>query len=245
VPEGPSLYILKEETARFVGQEIVEAGGNTTAIDASRLVGQTILSLRTWGKHFLIELPEMALRIHFLLFGTYRVNERRDKPPRLFLRTADGDELNFYACSVREIDRNLDSQYDWSADVMSPTWNPARARKKLRAEPDMLACDALLNQDIFSGVGNIIKNEVLFRIRVHPASKVGALPAPKLRALVEEAHKYSFEFLEWKKQYVLKQHWLAHAKTTCPRCHIPYKKAHLGRTNRRSFFCERCQKRYE
>jgi endonuclease-8 len=246
VPEGPSLFILKEETARFVGQEIVEAGGNTTAIDTSRLIGQTILSLRTWGKHFLIELPDMALRIHFLLFGTYRVNEQREgKTPRLFLRTADGDELNLYACSVREIDRNLDSQYDWSADVMSPAWNPARARKKLRAEPDMLACDALLNQDIFSGVGNIIKNEVLFRIRVHPASKVGALPAPKLRALVEEAHKYSFEFLEWKKQYVLKQHWLAHAKITCPRCHIPYKKAHLGRTNRRSFFCERCQKRYE
>ena len=245
MPEGPSLYILKEETARFVGQQIVEAGGNTTAIDPTRLVGQTILSLRTWGKHFLIELPDMALRIHFLLFGTYRVNERRDKPPRLFLRTADGGELNFYACSVREIDRNLDSQYDWSADVMSAAWNPARARKKLRAAPEMLACDALLDQDIFSGVGNIIKNEVLFRIRVHPASKVGALPAPKLRALVEEAHKYSFEFLEWKKQYVLKQHWLAHAKTTCPRCHIPYKKAHLGRTNRRSFFCERCQKRYE
>ena len=245
MPEGPWLYILKEETARFVGQQIVEAGGNTTAIDPTRLVGQTIVSLRTWGKHFLIELPDMALRIHFLLFGTYRVNERRDKPPRLFLRTADGGELNFYACSVREIDRNLDSQYDWSADVMSAAWNPARARKKLRAAPEMLACDALLDQDIFSGVGNIIKNEVLFRIRVHPASKVGALPAPKLRALVEEAHKYSFEFLEWKKQYVLKQHWLAHAKTTCPRCHIPYKKAHLGRTNRRSFFCERCQKRYE
>lgn len=245
MPEGPSLFILKEETARYVGQEIVEAGGNTTAIDTGRLVGQTILSLRTWGKHFLIELPDMALRIHFLLFGTYRVNERRDKPPRLFLRMADGGEINFYACSVREIERDLDAQYDWSADVMNEAWNPARARKKLRAQPHMLACDALLNQDIFSGVGNIIKNEVLFRIRVHPSSTVGALPARKLCALVAEARQYSFDFLEWKKQYVLKQHWLAHAKTTCPRCNIPFKKAHLGRSNRRSFFCERCQKRYE
>jgi endonuclease-8 len=244
VPEGPSLFILKEETARYVGQEIVEAGGNVRAIDPARLVGQTILSLRTWGKHFLIETPDMVVRVHFLLFGTYRVNERRDKPPRLFLRMADGGEINFYACAVREIDRDLDSQYDWSADVMSEAWNPAKARKKLRALPDMLACDALLNQDIFSGVGNIIKNEVLFRIRVHPASTVGALPAPKLRALVDEARQYSFDFLEWKKQYVLKQHWLAHAKTICPRCNIPFTKAHLGRTNRRSFFCERCQKRY-
>ena len=245
MPEGPSLFILKEDTARFVGQEIVEAGGNVRAIDPARLVGQKIVSLRTWGKHFLIETPDMVVRIHFLLFGTYRINERRDKPPRLSIRVADGGEINFYACAVREIEGDLDSQYDWSADVMSEAWDPKRARKKLRAQPAMLACDALLDQDIFSGVGNIIKNEVLFRIRVHPLSTMGALPAPKLRALVEEARQYSFDFLAWKREYVLKQHWLAHAKTTCPRCNLPFKKANLGRSNRRSFYCERCQKRYE
>lgn len=244
MPEGPSLVILQEETARFVGQEIVLAEGNTRAIDTARLVGQPVVSLRTWGKHFLIEMPDMVVRIHFLLFGTYRVNERRDKPPRLSLGFADGGELNFYACSVKEIDCDLDSLYDWSADVMSDQWDPAKTRKKLRAAPDMLACDALLNQNLFAGVGNIIKNEVLFRIRVHPLSQVGALPPAKLRALVQEARQYSFEFLAWKKEYTLKKHWLAHTKSTCPRCHIPFKKAHLGRTNRRSFFCERCQKRY-
>jgi endonuclease-8 len=236
---------LKEESARFVGQEIVHAEGNTWAIDTGRLIGQPVVSLRTWGKHFLIELPDLAVRIHFLLFGTYRVNERRDKPPRLSLGFADGGELNFYACSVKELDCDLDSLYDWSADVMSDQWDPARARKKLRAAPDMLACDALLDQDLFAGVGNIIKNEVLFRIRVHPLSRVGALPPAKLRALVQEARQYSFDFLEWKKEFTLKKHWLAHTKSTCPRCHIPFKKAHVGRSNRRSFFCERCQKRYD
>ena len=108
-----------------------------------------------------------------------------------------------------------------------------------------LACDALLDQTIFAGVGNIIKNEVLFRIRLHPLSTIGALPAAKLRALVEQARQYSFDFLEWKKQFVLKQHWLAHAKRICPRCDIAYSKAVLGRSQRRSFYCERCQKRYD
>jgi endonuclease-8 len=237
---------LKEETACFVGQQIIDASGNTTAVDLDAMVGQPVVSLRSWGKHFLIELPNMALRIHFLLFGTWRVNERREgKPPRLSFTTAAGDELNFYACSVKEIDPDLDATYDWGADVMSDQWNAAAARKKLRARPDMLVCDALLDQTIFSGVGNIIKNEVLFRIRVHPLSTVGALPPAKLRALVEQARQYSFDFLGWKKEYVLKKHWLAHAKTVCPRCDIRYTKAHLGRSNRRSFFCERCQKRYE
>jgi endonuclease-8 len=244
VPEGPSLYILKEQTARFVGKEIVRAEGNTWAIDTARLLGQPVLDLRTWGKHFLIQMPTMVVRIHFLLFGTYRIDERRDKPPRLSLGFADGSELNFYACSVKEIDCDIDAMYDWAADVMSDRWDPAKARKKLRAAPDMPACDALLDQDIFSGVGNIIKNEVLFRIRVDPRSPVGALPPRKLRQLVDEARQYSFDFLAWKKEFTLKQHWLAHAQKICPHCHIPFHKANLGRSNRRSFWCERCQKLY-
>jgi len=246
VPEGPSLYILKELVKDFTGQDIVRADGNVRAIDPTCLVGQRIEAIHTWGKHLLIDTAAMVVRVHFLLFGTYRIDEGREgKTPRLSIETANGHVLNLYACQVREIDRATYEAYDFSADVMSDAWDPVKARKKLRAQPDLLACDALLDQDIFSGVGNIIKNEVLFRIRVHPLSTVGALPAPKLRQLVDEARQYSFDFLAWKRQYVLKQHWLAHAKRICPRCHIPFLKANLGRSNRRSFYCERCQKRYD
>jgi len=245
MPEGPTLFILQEETARFVGQHIVAAEGNTKEVDPAELAGQPILSLRAWGKHFIIELPTIALRIHFLLFGSYAVDAHKDgRLKRLGLNMEDGGELNFYACSVKEIDPDLDAIYDWSANVMSDSWRPAGALKKLRAQPAMLVCDALLDQEIFAGVGNIIKNEVLFRIRVHPLSTVGALTAPKLRQLVAEARTYSFDFLHWKKRFVLKAHWLAHAKTVCPRCDIPFSKAKLGTTNRRAFFCENCQKRY-
>jgi endonuclease VIII len=243
MPEGPSIVILKEQASGFAGQKIIRVGGNTT-IDKERLQGERIEALRSWGKHFLIELQlDFSLRVHFMLFGSYRIDE--EKPwavPRLSLG-CDNGQLNLYACSVRFIDVPLDLLYDWRVDVMSPQWDAALARKKLRARPEMLACDALLDQDIFAGVGNIIKNEVLFRIRVHPLSKVGALPAAKLRELVDQARQYSFEFYQWKKQYVLRKHWLAHTRRTCPRCNLPFTKAHLGLTHRRSFYCENCQLR--
>jgi endonuclease-8 len=244
VPEGPSLFILQEEAAEFAGKTVVKAGGNSRTLDLPSLENKPVLSLRSWGKHFLIEMPDLVLRIHFLLFGTYRINERKENSPRLSLEFEDGGELNFYACSVKELEGTIDELYDWRGDVMADQWDPALARKKLRAMPETLVGDALLDQDVFAGVGNIIKNEVLFRIRVHPLSTVGALPAAKLRELVEQARQYSFDFLAWKKAYVLKAHWLAHTKTTCPRCNIPFKKAHCGKTHRRSFFCERCQKLY-
>ena len=244
MPEGPSIVILKEQVTPFLGKTIARVQGNTT-IEKERLLHQRIESFRSWGKHFLVELPDFSLRVHFMLFGSYRINEEKSwAVPRLSLGFDDGGVLNFYACSVRFIEEPLDLVYDWWADVMSEHWDPALARKRLRAQPDTLVCDALLDQDLFAGVGNIIKNEVLFRIQVHPLSTVGALPAPKLRELVDQARQYSFDFFEWKKQFVLKKHWLAHTKRTCPRCNIPFTKAHLGRTNRRSFYCENCQVRY-
>lgn len=245
MPEGPTIVILREEAHRFEGKVIANAEGNTKAVDIDSLEGRRIKHIRSFGKQFLIALPNTALRIHFLLFGSYRIDERKDAKPRLSLQFKDGGEMNFYACSVRQIDADLDAQYDWRGDVMSEHWDPKLALKKLRAQPDNLVCDALLDQDIFAGVGNIIKNEVLFRIRVHPLSTVGGLPAAKLRQMVEQARQYSFEFLEWKKQFVLKQHWLAHTKSICPRCELPFKKGKLGRSQRRTFYCEQCQRRYE
>jgi endonuclease-8 len=245
MPEGPSIVILKEHAAGFVGRRVERVGGNTT-IEKERLVGQRIEALRSWGKHFLVEFDvDFSLRVHFMMFGSYRINEQKSwAVPRLSLGLGDG-ELNLYACSVRFIDVPLDLLYDWRADVMSELWDPKLALARLRAQPDLLACDALLDQDIFAGVGNIIKNEVLFRIRLHPLSRIGALPAAKLRELVAQARRYSFDFYEWKKQFVLKKHWLAHTKRTCPRCNIPFHKGHLGTTQRRSFWCENCQVRYE
>ena len=63
-----------------------------------------------------------------------------------------------------------------------------------------MICDALLDQQIFSGVGNIIKNEVLYRVKLHPENIIKDIPALKLSAVIKEARNYSFHFLKWKKR---------------------------------------------
>jgi endonuclease VIII len=242
MPEGPSIVILREEAAHFAGHAILRAEGNAK-IDLQRLPGQRVRSIRSFGKQTLIELPGLAIRVHLLMFGSYRIDERKDTAPRLSLGFDNG-ELNFYSCSVRLLEGELDELYDWRSDVMSEQWDPALARARLRKMPDTLVCDALLDQNLFAGVGNIIKNEVLYRIRVHPLSTVGALSPRKLGELVTQARAYSFEFLAWKRAFVLRKHWLVHNRGRCPRHDIPLVRAYLGKTNRRSFYCERCQKLY-
>ena len=242
MPEGPSIVILKEEVQPFIGKKIIKVEGNSKR-DIQRLSGQKIIDFKSWGKHFLICFKDFTVKIHFMLFGSYKINEQKDRAPRLRLIFEKG-EMNFYACSVKFIEENLDDVYDWKADVMSDAWDPKVAKEKLKEIPEALVCDALLNQNIFAGVGNIIKNEVLFRMHLHPESKISDLPTKKINELIKEARNYSFEFLDWKKQYVLRKHWLAHTKTTCPRCNTPFTKKHLGKTNRRSFYCNNCQVMY-
>ena len=239
MPEGPSIIILKEECLPFIGKKVLRVEGNTK-IEKERMQNKKILFIKSWGKHFLIGFSGFTLKVHFMLFGSYKINEPKDRPARLSLFFSKG-EINFYSCSVKFLEEDLDKLYDWSADVMSDLWDPKKARKKLKDRADVMVCDTLLEQDIFAGVGNIIKNEVLYRVRVHPESLVGKIPSVKITALIKEARQYSFDFLEWKRLYVLRKHWLAHTKKTCLRCNLSFVRKHTGFRKRRSFFCTNCQ----
>ena len=243
--EGPSLIILRKELSAFKGMTINAVEGNTR-INKNLFLNQTIRNFKTWGKHFLIVFKKFSIRIHFLMFGSYRINQRKEGAvPRLSLQFSDGSEINFYTCSIQILDGSVNDHYDWSTDVMSTKWDPKRAHKKLKGLPTLNVGDALLDQQIFSGVGNIIKNEVLFRIKVHPESIIGGLPSRKLGDLIREARAYSFDFLKWKKKYELKKHWLIYTKKKCPRCHLQVRKKYTGKTKRRSFFCENCQRFFD
>ncbi|ASW73226.1 endonuclease [Chryseobacterium piperi] len=244
MPEGPSILLMKEDLIEFVGKKVTDASGNAK-FDKEPIIGKILLEVRTFGKQTYLVFDTFSVRIHLLMFGSYSINEQT-KPNTslrlaLFFKTGS---LYFYTCSVKLVEPAFLKTIDWEADIMSDEWNPRKAEKKLKSKPEMMVCDALMNQDIFSGVGNIIKNEVLFRIGVQPESLVGNLPPKKLKELISEARNYSFDFLKWKREFVLKKHWLVHTKNTCPICGQKLIKKQTGLGKRRSFYCEKDQKLY-
>ena len=245
MPEGPSIFILKELIVPlFKEKKIVRAFGNAK-IDMAQLAAKKVIDIKSWGKQLLIYTEDAIIRIHLLMFGSYSIDEN-SKPVRS-LRLAllfSQHAVYFYTCSVKLLPANAVELYDWQADVLSDEWDPLKARKKLRAMPETMICDALLDQQIFSGVGNIIKNEVLYRVKVHPENLIIDIPALKLSGVIKEARNYSFDFLKWKKEFTLKKHWLVHTKKTCLRCDLPIIKKYCGKTKRRTFFCAECQVRY-
>ena len=130
MPEGPSIIILKEEMQSFIGKKILQVEGNSK-LDIQRLTGQKIIDFKSWGKHFLICFKDFTVRIHFILFGSYRINEQKEAMPRLSLIFKKG-EINFYACSIKFIEENLDEVYDWTSDVMNDSWNPKAAKREIK-----------------------------------------------------------------------------------------------------------------
>ncbi|WP_316765377.1 DNA-formamidopyrimidine glycosylase family protein [Pedobacter frigiditerrae] len=243
MPEGPSIVILREliEDLKLEGTKVLKVIG-TTELDKKRMEGQKVLAFKTWGKHFLICFKGFALRIHLMMFGTYRINEHKKVKPKISFIFKD-NEINFYTCSLQFIEDDLDNVYDWSADIMSKKWDVKKTVKRLADHNDDLVCDVLLNQQLFSGSGNIIKNEVLYQIGVQPKSKIKDLPLIKLKALATHAKSYAFDFLKWKKEYTLSKHWEVYSQKICPQKH-PIKKEDIGKNKRISYYCETCQKLY-
>lgn len=244
MPEGPSIIILKEKLKPFIGKRVLEANGYAKGFDADMLIGKTLKDIKTWGKHTLLIFPKFAVRIHMGLFGSYHINEPVKKNAALHLGFTNG-YVNFSIVSVKLIDQPLDEVYDWSADIMSKAFDAAKTIARLKAKPKTMICDALLDQNIFSGSGNIIKNEALFRARLHPKSIIGQIPDAKLKGLINEVVDFSQDFLKWRKGGELTKHLEAYEKDICPRNLIPFHKTDTGKTKRHSYYCEKCQELFD
>ena len=50
-----------------------------------------------FGKLFLVEFAGFSLRAHLLLFGSYRIDDTRDRAPRLHLAFDNGDTIRLVA----------------------------------------------------------------------------------------------------------------------------------------------------
>jgi len=244
MPEGPSMVFLKEKLSPFIGQKVIEVNGDSPKLAIKKLLNLKITDIKTYGKEIFICFQEISVRIHLMLFGSYLINSKKDGKLKLGLKLKEG-EINFYACNVSLITEPLDSLYDWSVDVMNDKWDREKAKNKLKDISDSLICDALLDQHIFAGVGNKLKDELLFDAKIHPESLVGKVPEKKIKAIFDIVVDKSFEYLKWDKEGRPDGFLKVHKQDLCPVHNIKLSSKTLGKTKRKTEFCEICQKLYK
>ena len=249
--EGPSLKLASEQLRPFTGKRVIEVWGNTK-IEKDRCTGQLVREVFSFGKELLIQFDTFALRTHFMLFGTYEADVDsitvigdyvRAHEPRLALRFANG-ELRLFSCSVRYLEgARVKSDYDMSKDVLSRTWDPAMALDAMSPQGKNQIADVLLDQNIFAGVGNIIKNEVLSLAYMRPDALVMNISVAKREEIIARTRSFSQQFLRWRRKFQLRENLLVHQKKNCPHCGGELEHERTGTKKRMSHFCPKCQRK--
>lgn len=101
--EGPSLRIACEEFAPFLGKRIRSVSGSASVAKLP-LVGRVFKSVDSWGKHLHLRFGNHRLRIHFLMFGSYRIDDpRENRFPKLELEFGKS-RLYFCSCAIGPVD---------------------------------------------------------------------------------------------------------------------------------------------
>ncbi|MCA1647067.1 MAG: Fpg/Nei family DNA glycosylase, partial [Chloroflexi bacterium] len=137
-------------------------------------------------------------------------------------------------------------------DLSRPDFDAAEASRRLRDRSEFEIAEALLDQRVMAGVGNVFKSEVLFIERVNPWTHVSTLDDTVLQRLVSTAHR----LLRLNvapgvgPQRVTTQGdrsapgslWVyGRANRACAHCGTPIRSGRQGSLNRPTYWCPQCQ----
>ncbi|XP_068125157.1 endonuclease 8-like 3 [Hyperolius riggenbachi] len=265
--EGPGCTLNGEKIRARVtrGQSVREVRGSavkstpeTSTSTAScirsscillSLISCTYTGVETLGKELFIYFGVKALRVHFGMNGSMRINpaERKDKSgaPAVLEVQLTKDLICFYESTVDV--RNASECQEKvrlfeDLDVCSSKFSFSRAECEVKKQGSRMLCDVLLDQTVFPGVGNIIKNEALFDSGLHPAVQAGSLTDGQISHLVKMTRDFTLLFYKCRKNgSALYRHYKVYKKPSCGQCGTKITVCRLGEHNRMTYFCSKCQ----
>jgi endonuclease-8 len=199
MPEGDTLFrIASVLRPLLVGKRIAAARARPGTAELQRVVGTTVTSVETRGKHLLIGFDDgLTLHTHLGLQGSwhrYRRGERWRRPASRALAVLETDEVTavcFDAPTVELLETRALAIHPvlraLGPDVATDDFDTDAAIARLRdaARQDLALGDALLDQRALAGLGNVYRSELPFIARVNPFTPVGEVSDAKLRDMVE------------------------------------------------------------
>ncbi len=194
MPEGPSILHLRNRLLPFKNKIVKKAGGYGP-MPTSWINGKKLQDIRTWGKHLLLIFSNGTVRVHLGLFGDVLVDERKKVNRSFFLEFAEG-EINGYVVRAEKLQAPPDEVYDWRTDILSKAFDAAYVKALLKEQSKKTIEGILMDQKIFTGSGNIIRNEALYHAGIHPLSITGSIPAEKITSLIKEVVKFARQWYQ-------------------------------------------------
>lgn len=271
MPEGDTIFRAAARMQQaLAGKEVLRFATVLPALarvdEDAPLAGRTIERVFSMGKHLLVEFSEdLFLRTHMRMNGSwhlYRPGERwkrRRGDMRIEIETAEFVAVGF-SIPVAELlsSRELARQPDLRAigpDLLGATFDREEALRRIRARGELEIAEALLNQRLIAGIGNVFKSEILFVAGVNPFTRVAGIDDVSLRKIIEvserllrwnagesrgqEARRERITTARLDPRYQL---WVyGRGGKPCQQCGTAVERARQGRDARSTYWCPKCQ----
>jgi endonuclease-8 len=255
VPEGDTVWLAARRLhAALAGQVVTRSDLRVPALALTDLRGQTVLEVLARGKHLLTRFSGgLTLHTHLRMEGSWRLHppggSHRGHGVRIVLSVAGADAVGV---RIPVIDLGpTQAEEGWvghlGPDVLDPHFDLPEVLRRLRTAPQRTIGEALLDQSVLAGPGNINRTEALFLHGVTPFTPVGEVrDLPRLLTRVRE--------LMWRNRETGEQsttgagrgqeHWVyGRGGRSCMRCGHRVSEVALGPPGqqRRTAWCPHCQ----
>lgn len=245
MPEGDSLHRAAHRLQVLVGERVeVETPHPRAAVKglAGRLDGRRLDAVEAVGKNLLLRFEGgLVLRSHLRMNGRWRVEPRgaaRSGRPWLILRGAEHEAVLWSGAVLELVGARGAPRL--GPDILGEPPDFETMLARLRSEPpEREIGDALLDQRLVSGIGNLWRAEALWEACVSPWRRLAEAGDDELRATLEAAHALMRTSLDGPRP---PRRVYRRTGRACPRCGGRIRSAPQGDHARTAYWCPACQR---
>src|SRR4051794_4758311 len=246
MPEGDALRRAAQRLQVLVGQRLEVETPHPRAASkhlADRLDGRVLEGVAAVGRNPRRRVEGgLGLQSHLRMPGRWRVEQRgarRVGQPWLVLRgeTHEGVLWNGPVLELRRAGARISHL---GPDILDTPPDLDAMLARFRGQPRTRELgDALLDQCLVAGIGNLWKAEALWDVRVSPWRVLGDVSERELRAVLDSAHRHMRAGIEGTRPL---RRCYRRAGRPCPRCSTAIRSWPQGEDARTAYWCPGCQR---
>ncbi|MGQ0743175.1 MAG: Fpg/Nei family DNA glycosylase [Acidimicrobiales bacterium] len=251
MPEGDTLARTARSLDRWIGRRLITAAeAHHPGFPGHRLAGQRVEWVEAAGKNLLIHLGNGAtIRSHLRMTGSWHVYavgrpwQRPRRQARLVIEAGDRLAVCFNAPVLEWLEPNRVAAHpglsNLGPDILGTPLDLSRMVTLIRARAQTRALgEALLDQTLVAGIGNIWRCEALHARRIHPWTQAAGVDDTELIELLAVAGRLMSQSVEGPRPSAR-----VYRRTgrPCPTCATPITSRLQGPDARRAYWCPACQ----
>jgi len=252
VAEGDTiLRLARRFEVTLVGATVEATAPNPRgkAAGIERLDGRTLEHAEARGKHLMLGFGDVSLHSHLGMSGGWHFYKpgarwRRPSSSAWAVLSGDGWEAVQFSGPTLQVGptarmRRNPQLTRLGPDILAAEFDPDTVIAAMRVDPSRGLGDALLDQTLVAGIGNIFKSEACFAARIDPWRQVGDLSDEELRGVLTAAREQMLNAVERGDRHRFQIY--KRRQTVCPSCRGPVSCRGQGDANRTTYWCPRCQ----